>query len=191
MTFEGRRVAIDTLDIEVGSSDEVVRFYVGDPAPLGGAVEPADPSSETVMAAEVAGELAPERGSPGRARRLVVAALRERGCDEAFVDDVALVVTELASNAVLHAGTPFSISVRARDSMLRVAVSDGVPPDATERDGGLTQRPLHGLDLIDALSIRWGVEGVSGGKVVWAELLELPPEAPKDPVPDGPQGVFR
>jgi hypothetical protein len=144
----------------------------------------ADPGFESAVAIEVAAEFPvqpievtaefpAERDSPGRARRLVVAALREWGYDRELLDDVALVVTELASNAVLHAGTRFSVSVRTRDSMLRVAVGDGVPPQATARDGGLIKRPQHGLDLIDALATSWGVERVSGGKVVWAELPEL------------------
>lgn len=120
---------------------------------------------------ELAAEFPAEHDSPGCARRLVVAALQEWGCEqEALVDDVALVVTELASNVVLHAGTPFSISLRAQDSILYVAACDGVPPAASGRDGWMTPRPLHGLDLIDTLSTRWGIERTPGGKVVWAEL---------------------
>ena len=111
-----------------------------------------------------------ERGMPGRARRLVVAALEQCGHDEILVADAALVLSELASNAVLHAGSPFSVSVRATGSTLRIAVSDSAPLRASSHDGGLIPRPAHGLSLVQALCCCWGVEGTAGGKVVWAEL---------------------
>jgi anti-sigma regulatory factor (Ser/Thr protein kinase) len=111
-----------------------------------------------------------ERGAPGHARRLVRATLRERGHSETFSDDVALVVSELASNAVLHAESPFSVAIRAEESLLRVAVQDGVPLAATARGGELIAHPMHGLGLIDALATSWGVESTDDGKVVWAEL---------------------
>jgi hypothetical protein len=170
VTFETRQV-IDTLDIEIGASDEVVPSCGQDHELLDVDVEYADRRSQSAVATEfLSAEFPAERDSPRRARRLVAAALWERGCDQALVDDVALVLTELASNAVLHTRLSFSISAQERDSMLRVAVRDGIPLDATKPNGGLIQRPAHGLDLIDAISTRWGVERAPGGKVVWAEL---------------------
>ncbi len=120
-------------------------------------------------------EFAAERDAPGRARRMAVAALRQRGHGEVFTNDVALVVSELASNAVLHAGSPFSIAICVEESVLRVAVQDEAPLSATVGGRGLIPQPMHGLGFIDALSTRWGVEGTHAGKVVWAEL---PYEAP-------------
>jgi anti-sigma regulatory factor (Ser/Thr protein kinase) len=118
----------------------------------------------------VEAEFAAERDAPGRARRMVLAALRQRGHGEAFTDDVELVVSELASNAVLHAGSPFSIAIRVEDSMLRVAVRDAAPLGDAVRGEGLIPQPMHGLGFVDALSTRWGVESTHAGKVVWAEL---------------------
>jgi hypothetical protein len=153
-------VAIITLHIEAGTGRDAKRSH----------------DRELDLAVEAA-ELPPERESPGRARRLVVDALRERGCGEALVNDAALVVTELASNAVLHVHSSFSISVQRRDAILRVAVGDRTPPDATTPNGGLIQRPTHGLGLVDAVSTRWGVEPTPDGKVVWAELACEPRRA--------------
>jgi anti-sigma regulatory factor (Ser/Thr protein kinase) len=119
---------------------------------------------------EVRARFAAEREAPGRARRLVVAALRQWGHDDALVDDAALVLSELATNAVLHAGTPFSVAARLEDATLRIAVQDGSQISTTERNGRLTPRTGHGLGLIEALSASWGVESVPGGKVVWAQL---------------------
>jgi len=85
----------------------------------------------------------------------------------------------MATNAVLHAGSAFSISIRIEDSRLRIAVEDASPV-GTGPGGAMIPRPMHGLALIDMLATRWGVEGTPGGKVVWAEL-QLAASAPGRP----------
>jgi hypothetical protein len=112
-----------------------------------------------------------ERESPGRARRLAACELRRWGHDEELVSEAILVLSELASNAVIHAGSPFTISVRSHDSLLRIAVRDGRPALATaDGERGLLVRAPHGLAVIQALSTQWGVEDTPDGKIVWAEL---------------------
>jgi anti-sigma regulatory factor (Ser/Thr protein kinase) len=114
-----------------------------------------------------------ERESPGRARRLAASELRHWGHDEDLVSEAALVLSELASNAVIHAGSPFTISLQFEGSLLRIAVRDRCPvPATTHGDGGLLVRAPHGLAVIQALSAQWGVENAldGTGKVVWAEL---------------------
>jgi hypothetical protein len=108
--------------------------------------------------------------SPGRARRLVVDTLRRWGAPNRLVDDVALLVSELATNAVRHADSSFSVTVRASGSTLRVAVHDGAALAGTLSEAWLIPQPLHGLSLVDALCTRWGVEDTRHGKLVWAEL---------------------
>jgi|HubBroStandDraft_2_1064218.scaffolds.fasta_scaffold02457_5 hypothetical protein len=122
------------------------------------------------LRAELTASFPAERDSPGRARRLAVADLQRWGIAEESVNDVALVLSELASNAVIHAGSPFSISVKLGDSVIRVAVQDRCPVLATGSDGGMVVRAPHGLAVIQALSAHWGVEGTPDGKTVWAEL---------------------
>jgi len=119
---------------------------------------------------DVVAEFSAERHMPGSARRLVVAALEQSGHDELLVGNAALVLSELASNAVLHAGTPFAVTVRAESSTLCIAVEDSAPLLANVPDGGLIPRPAHGLSLVQALCSRWGAEASARGKVVWAEL---------------------
>jgi anti-sigma regulatory factor (Ser/Thr protein kinase) len=119
---------------------------------------------------ELAAEFGAEREDPGRARRMVVAALRRRGYGDTLVHDAALVLTELAANAVLHASSPFSISVNSEDSVLRIAVGDRRPLAGSPAGLGLIPRPGRGLGLIDAISTRWGTAVLAGGKIVWAEL---------------------
>lgn len=105
----------------------------------------------------------------------VVAAVRHEvagyldGCPVA--DDVVLIVSEFASNAILHSlsgcGT-FTVRVQLYRSYIYVEVEDdGGPWHFPERDG----RP-HGLDLVSALTGRdWGVDPVGDGhRIVWARV---------------------
>jgi hypothetical protein len=104
--------------------------------------------------------------APARARHFAVALLRGWGADD-LADDAALVVTELAANAIVHAHTAFTVTLSARDDLLRISVRDASP-----RHGGeLRPAPLHGLGAVDAMAIRWGVESLGrAGKTVWVDL---------------------
>jgi hypothetical protein len=108
--------------------------------------------------------------APGHARRLAIVVLRGLGCDDVLIDDVALTVSELASNAVRHAASPFSLMVRVEDASVHVSIRDHAPLLTTGPNGGLTPQPLHGLGLIDTIAARWGVDGTHDGKIVWVEL---------------------
>jgi anti-sigma regulatory factor (Ser/Thr protein kinase) len=119
---------------------------------------------------EVAAGFPAERDAPGRARRLVAAALRQWGYEGVLVEYAALVSSELGTNAVLHADSPFSLIARMRDSVLRIAVEDASPLGASGHDWGLIPQAGHGLAVVETLATDWGVEGTAEGKVVWAEL---------------------
>ena len=82
-----------------------------------------------------------------------------------------LIVSELATNVVRHADTPFDVEVEARGGLIRVRVSDGAAVDlrVTAAAGDATSG--RGLAIVDSLAYRWGVERTDEGKTVWAELL--------------------
>lgn len=107
---------------------------------------------------------------PRAARSFVVDVLRQAGVGSMTLDDAKLVVTELATNAVLHARSSFSVHVRAEESRVRIAVSDAssTPPAMAEMN--VTATSGRGLQLVAAVSADWGVEATASGKVVWAEL---------------------
>lgn len=109
--------------------------------------------------------------APFAARRFVTAVL---GCrpfgEHAPAADAQLVVSELASNAVVHAGSPFSVSVRCDGPVVRISVQDRSPRAPLMRDAGPTARSGRGLHLVDAVTSNWGVELEADGKTVWAEL---------------------
>ena len=107
------------------------------------------------------------REAPAEARHFAVATLNVWGAGD-LAGDVALVVTELAANAIVHARSAFTVILSVYDDVLRISVRDAVPLDGA----GLRAAPLHGLAVVDALASRWGVESLgNAGKTVWVDLL--------------------
>jgi serine/threonine-protein kinase RsbW len=92
------------------------------------------------------------------------------GCPAA--DDLVLIASELAGNAVLHSqsrGEFFTVRCQAHPACVRVEVEDLGGPWRPRPPG---DRP-HGLDLITALAgpHNWGTETTGdGGRIVWALL---------------------
>ncbi|MFF8606886.1 ATP-binding protein [Streptomyces sp. NPDC015346] len=87
------------------------------------------------------------------------------------VDDVLLLVSEVVTNACLHAGGPEELVLRHRDGHLRVEVSDANPEHPVRRRPRAASLPGgHGLMVLDRLAGEWGSESRRGGKVVWLEI---------------------
>jgi hypothetical protein len=113
--------------------------------------------------------LRPVPASAARARAFVDRTLGDWGCD-GFADASRLLVSELVTNAVLHARTDLSVVVRAVRTGVRIEVGDHSPAEPVVRryeDEAMTGR---GLALVDQLASRWGVDRHPDGKVVWFEL---------------------
>ena len=107
------------------------------------------------------------REAPAAARHFAVAAVNTWGAGD-LADDAAIAVTELAANAIVHAGSAFTVILSARADLLRISVRDASPLAGP----GLRAAPLHGLGAVDALASRWGVESLgSAGKTVWVDIL--------------------
>ena len=109
--------------------------------------------------------------APFAARRFVAGLLACRPfAGRVADDDVQLVVSELATNAVIHAGTPFSVSVGCDGSAIRISVQDWSSMLPIMRDGAPAAVSGRGLRLVAAVARDWGVEPGPDGKTVWAEL---------------------
>lgn len=114
-----------------------------------------------------------DRQSPHRARAFLTEQLGTWGCTERR-DVAVLLVSELVTNGVLHAGTPVGVAAGFDGDTLAVAVTDGVPggidggpwPDRHPR-GAPSGR---GLRIVDSLADDWGVSVHDQGKTVWFEL---------------------
>ncbi|MEV8007260.1 ATP-binding protein [Streptomyces parvus] len=115
-----------------------------------------------------------------RARQLVHLALDVWEL-AAVQNDAELVVSELLTNAVLHARRGDSVRVtvtRLGEGRVRVAVVDLSRDRPTTRAAGDDQESGRGLDIVEVLSGgQWGVDPLPWGKRVWALLG---PEAKPD-----------
>jgi hypothetical protein len=91
----------------------------------------------------------------------------------AAAEDVLLVVSELVTNACLHAEGPDEMWITQDNKVIRIEVSDrgtGQPAPRTPHRAG---RPGgHGMFIVQRLCLDWGVVRTPGmsGKKVWAEL---------------------
>ncbi len=119
---------------------------------------------------EVFADFAPEPDTPAAARRLVTETMLERGHHRGVVADAQLVVSELVTNAIVHAKTGLSVKVRCGDSSVRIGVRDGSSTAPFVRDPGPAATFGRGMRLVETLSRDWGVDPAGAGKVVWAEL---------------------
>jgi anti-sigma regulatory factor (Ser/Thr protein kinase) len=113
-------------------------------------------------------QLPPGPRSPGMARALVREALV--GCSEERTSSAQILVSELVTNAVLHAGPPLVLSIQLNGDQVRVVVTDGSsarPLARSLHEEGVDGR---GLPLVEALSSSWGWQAAGRGKSVWFEL---------------------
>jgi anti-sigma regulatory factor (Ser/Thr protein kinase) len=89
----------------------------------------------------------------------------------ALVDDAQLVVSELASNAVLHSGGEVRVTLRSDGkSWVRIGLRDDNPLLPVPGTFSYDATSGRGLSMVEALSTRWGVGREGRGKTVWAEL---------------------
>ena len=114
--------------------------------------------------------LPPVRQSPSTARHFVAEMLRRWELDST-VESAELLISELVTNAVVHAGTDVQIVIEASDGTVHVEVIDlnRRPPVArlTPYDDLQTGR---GLTLLESVASDWGVNALERGKSVWFEL---------------------
>lgn len=107
---------------------------------------------------------------------------------ESVRDTAELLLTEVVTNAVVHARTDSFVTVQPEADRLWVAVKDWspllpvAPAPASARalvELGLAAVPTsgRGLDLLDALASSWGFQRAGAGKVVWFALDYPCPQA--------------
>jgi hypothetical protein len=91
----------------------------------------------------------------------------------AAAEDVLLIVSELVTNACLHAEGPEALTLTFDRKAIRVAVSDRGEGQPTPRTPHQAGRPGgHGMFIVQRLSMDWGVAQAPEvpGKIVWADL---------------------
>jgi anti-sigma regulatory factor (Ser/Thr protein kinase) len=107
------------------------------------------------------------------ARRFVAQALDAAGAaDDGWA--AIQVVSELATNAVVHAGTRYVVQVKVEATSVRIEVTDERPfAAATARRFSDETTTGRGLRLVDMLSQAWGVETTEKTKTVWCEIVRV------------------
>jgi CheY-like chemotaxis protein len=121
------------------------------------------PESEAVL------DLPHALTSASAARRFVTEKVNEWGLED-LLDDALLVASELAANAVTHADSPCRIRLCLNATTLRIDVVDTGAGTPEPQPQSWTEEHGRGLHLVDALTSAWGLELVTEGKLVWAEL---------------------
>jgi anti-sigma regulatory factor (Ser/Thr protein kinase) len=117
--------------------------------------------------------VAADPSAPAMVRRALGRWLSTRATD-GLLSDAPLVVSELVTNSLRHATLPEATSVRVSAALaggsLRIEVEDaGTGAGPVRRSANGNRGGGFGLNIVDALAARWGVER-DGGTLVWVEL---------------------
>lgn len=115
-----------------------------------------------------------ELASVGEARRFVRRALVDLGADE-FEFEACQLVSELATNAVIHAATPFEVDLDYVRGELRIHVSDASPKSPVTKSHSDQATTGRGLRLVGTMADQWGVDMRPDGKTVWCSVRADPP----------------
>lgn len=114
--------------------------------------------------------LAPDTTAAGAARRWLRRQLGHWELDD-MIDDLQLVLSELVTNAVLHARSAVDVVLSVGEGTIELAVADTdarVPtPLLAER---MSEEGGRGLALVNAISDEWGVTHRGAGKQIWVRL---------------------
>lgn len=129
-----------------------------------------------------------DHSSPGLAREAIRTIVHERDLS-GILDEALLLVTELTTNSVVHAGTEVDVEITAADTSLTVTVLDFqpgtvVPNIPTVGSANLDERG-RGLLLVDQLASSWGTLHFDGGKGVWFRLETPGAAGSSSPAPPG------
>jgi DNA-binding NarL/FixJ family response regulator len=98
--------------------------------------------------------------------------------DLTLLADVELLVSELISNAIVHASSTPRLEVRISPESVHVAVYDDDPGLPSPRDPSDERPGGRGLHIVARLATRWGASPDGAGKVVWFEIDRTPPSSP-------------
>ncbi len=132
------------------------------PVARGGHDDPVTPEPYELLADTVPASVA-------RIRRFAVETSRTTA-PAVDADTVALLVSEVATNALVHGAGRVRVRVRPTPVGLRVEVHDEDSTLPSRRQATPLDEGGRGIALVDALSSGWGAEKTADGKTVWFEV---------------------
>ncbi|MDQ4130699.1 MAG: ATP-binding protein, partial [Actinomycetota bacterium] len=139
--------------------------------------------------------LPPEPASVRRARHLVANVITASRPGE-LLETATLLVSEVVTNSLLHAGTEIRLRCQPKGTGVRVEVFDRSLLSPSVRHYDAEAMTGRGLALVSVLATAWGVHFEGDGKTVWFELrgVEGHDEVPSPEVaaeePEGPAGAL-
>lgn len=105
--------------------------------------------------------------SAAAARHFTRSTLDDAGWDADVAERVELLVSEVVTNAVLHARSGPTMTIDLTSDVVRVSVEDDSPMPPMIRDAPPDAAGGRGMLLVDLLSTSWGTAPSDGGKLVW------------------------
>jgi anti-sigma regulatory factor (Ser/Thr protein kinase) len=125
-------------------------------------------------------EVTPDPAYVGDARRFLEGTLHDWGIDEETTYTAVLCLSELVTNALIHANAGCTVRVLLDGDVLTTTVRDGGTPDVGSVEPLDDPFRVHGrgLQVVDALATRWGSELDAVGTTVWF-VLELEGRRPR------------
>jgi serine/threonine-protein kinase RsbW len=115
-------------------------------------------------------EFTPNSDSVAEVRRFVARVLESYGFAADRVFMCQLVADELATNAVHHAGTLYSVAVEVSGAHVRIAVRDDARALPEVREASLEALTGRGLAIVAGTADHWGSESLGLGKEIWADV---------------------
>jgi anti-sigma regulatory factor (Ser/Thr protein kinase) len=148
----------------------VQAFHGADPAVDTASDPGGDPEVDRGAGRSVDAVHEPLVTAPSRIRRSLRATFAQWQLSVEAAENALLVIEELVANVVDHARTPFRLTVHHLGPSLRITVRDDSPATLQLRPFQPRAGRGRGLQMIDALTSRWGCDRTAVGKTVWAVL---------------------
>jgi serine/threonine-protein kinase RsbW len=115
-------------------------------------------------------ELAPKPASVRNARVFTAGVLGDGGVESSVIELAVLLVSELVTNAAVHARSKIRVTVHVDTHWVRVEVEDEGRGQPVLRPPGPNALRGRGLAVVDRLSTDWGTDRRDRCKVVWFEI---------------------
>ena len=115
-------------------------------------------------------EFTPAPDCVGEVRHFVTETLELVGLDKNVIFECALVADELAANAVLHAGSIFSVGIELTEDLVRIAVRDESDSPPVPQRTAPGEESGRGLVIVAGTASGWGSVTLGRGKETWADV---------------------
>ncbi|HVE62617.1 MAG TPA: ATP-binding protein [Mycobacteriales bacterium] len=123
-------------------------------------------------------EFAADQREVAHARAVVRATCDQWGVPLEVTDELTLLVSELVTNAILHAASAVRLALIAEQDAVRLEVHDDLATRPAARPVSEGTAGGRGLHIVEAVTSKWGVRRHGAGKCIWAEVPVRQPGGP-------------